>query len=103
MKKLMILSTFLFAGLLSVDFANAASTEGLTVVEVQQENREKIKQDDLPDAVVDAWNKSAYAKSPVKEITKITKGSVVTYEIKYTTASGQDKIALFSADGKEIG
>jgi hypothetical protein len=103
MKKLMMLSSFLFASIVSFQFANAATTSELAAIEVQQENRQKIETEDLPDAVIEAWNKSDYAKNSVKEVTKITKGSVVTYEIKYTDAAGQDKIALFSADGKEIG
>ncbi|MGF1637190.1 MAG: hypothetical protein ACFCUU_08965 [Cyclobacteriaceae bacterium] len=69
----------------------------------QDDERELVKLDELPDQVIKAWDKSIYANNKVKEIYKVKRGAeILYYEIKYLNQAGEEQTIAFDADGEKV-
>lgn len=87
---------------LGLTSANVFAKNIKAVVVQQDAQTKEIKASDLPDAVLKAWDAAKQDGDTVSKVYQITKGTEVSYQIDYKTASGDDKSITFDSSGKKV-
>ena len=101
MKKVLVILGF---AVFTLGIAIEESSATTTKVAVYQGDgkRMKIAVDSLPPAVLKAWKASPNASATVSEVTKVTNGTAVIFEVSYSDAKGVASVSKFNADGTSI-
>lgn len=70
---------------------------------IQNDQVEEITENDLPDAVSDAWDEKKSEGDQVSKVYKITSADgTERYRIEYVDSSSQSQYVEFDAEGNEI-
>lgn len=122
MRKLVFAIALLFAGSTFGASANVHPSD----VAIFQDNREEIEKEDLPEAVMDAWENSQYSDYEIVAVYKVSStnatdteeitgaettggeatgaesGTGTTYEIEYTNDEGTRGSVTFNENGEMV-